>query len=113
LSSLPERFDALQWHSCNFTPGAHAHRLARSLRCAQAYRVEERAWGIQFHAEVTLADFEGWLDHHTAQPDDEDGPADPDALRVAVREGIGAWNALGRAMFGRFLDVAAPAAVRA
>ena len=30
--------------------------LARSAVCTQAFRVGERAWGIQFHAEVTLDD---------------------------------------------------------
>ena len=106
LGGLAPSFQALQWHSCEFRPAAEAATLAASPLCTQAYRVGERAWGIQFHAEVTLTDFESWIDYHLAHPDDGDGPADPEALRASVRAGIEAWNALGRRLFARFLELA-------
>jgi GMP synthase (glutamine-hydrolysing) len=107
LAPLGPAFSALQWHSCDFTPAPDAVTLAASERCVQACRVAARAWAIQFHAEVTLTDFEAWLDAHMAHPEVGDAPADPVALRGTTRERIGAWNDLGRGLFGRFLDAAA------
>ena len=106
LGPLAPRFSALQWHSCDFTPGPDAVTLARSERCVQACRIGPLAWSIQFHAEVTLADFEAWVAHHLSHPDEGDAPEDAGALATATRERIAQWNALGRALFHRFLDVA-------
>jgi GMP synthase (glutamine-hydrolysing) len=102
LAGLEPEFDALQWHSCEFRPGPAAVPLAQSAACEQAFRVGARAWGIQFHAEVTLADFESWLDN----PGDGDRPADTEALRAQTRTGIAQWNALGQGLFARFLELA-------
>ncbi|HZU40855.1 MAG TPA: type 1 glutamine amidotransferase [Solirubrobacteraceae bacterium] len=107
LGPLGSAFHALQWHSCDFALPATGVALASSERCLQAFRFGETAWGIQFHAEVTLADFEAWLDQHLADPGSGDGPDDPERLRLRTRELIDGWNALGRALFGRFLDQAA------
>ncbi len=108
LGPLGGGFAALQWHSCAFTLAPGALALASSARCLQAFRLRDRpAWGIQFHAEVTARDFEAWLDQHLAAPDDDDGPADPEALRDQTRRAIGGWNALGRGIFARFLAQAA------
>lgn len=103
LGPLVRGFSALHWHSYAFTVPSAAVGLAESARCPQAFRVGSCAWGIQFHAEVTLRDYEAWLDHHAAHPDDEDGPVDPAALRLETREAIAGWNALGRELFARFL----------
>src|SRR5579875_2188732 len=75
LGALPERFAALEWHSyaCALPSGASA--LAHSDSCLQAYRVGESAWGLQFHAEVSDADFQHWLDNYEA---------DEDAVRVGI-----------------------------
>ena len=56
FGGLPERFDAFGWHYYTYDLPAAAEELARSARCNQAYRLGEAAWGIQFHAEVTLRD---------------------------------------------------------
>lgn len=99
LEALPSRFGALEWHSyeTRLPPGAVA--LASSERCLQAFRVGDRAWGIQFHAEVRGEDFESWLESSS------DGPADPEALRALTRQRIEAWNELGRGLCDRFLQV--------
>jgi len=107
LASLAPGFAALQWHSCDFSPGPLGISLATSARCQQAARVGQRAWSIQFHAEVTLADFESWLDQHLAEPGQGDSPPDPEALRASTRARIEDWNALGRGLCDRFLEVAA------
>jgi GMP synthase-like glutamine amidotransferase len=107
LKPLAPKFEAFLWHSYEAPLPPGAVPLARSEVCLQAYRIGERAWGIQFHAEVTLEDAEHWIDDYR---DDEDAVRiglDDDALRREVREKIGAWNELGRELCGRWLDAAA------
>jgi GMP synthase (glutamine-hydrolysing) len=105
MAPLAPSFEALEWHSyeCPLPPGAVA--LANSETCVQAFRVGKRAWGIQFHAEVTLADFERWLDDYRSDPDA--AAIDPGRLRVETRARIARWNELGRRLCARFLAVAA------
>jgi GMP synthase (glutamine-hydrolysing) len=100
FSGLPQRIRAFQWHSYAFELPPGGVPLARNPVGLQAFRVGETAWGIQFHAEVTRGIVEGWL----------------------ASEGIGRridlapmedWNPIGRALAGRFLDVAAPRPRRA
>jgi GMP synthase (glutamine-hydrolysing) len=109
LGGLDRSFDAFQWHSYEapLPPGATA--LARSPICLQAYRLAGPGWGVQFHAEVTLADAERWLDDYRSDPDAVRIGLDPEALRAETRERIGAWNRLGASLCGRFLDAAAAA----
>ncbi len=106
LGALAPGFEALEWHSYEFElpPGATA--LARSATCLQAYRLGATAWGIQFHAEVMLTDFETWLDDYGSDEDAVRMELDVDALRAATRERIAGWNELGRALCERFLGVA-------
>jgi len=106
LAPLAPEFEALEWHSYSFglPPGGTA--LARSEAGLQAFRVGARAWGIQFHAEATLRDFESWLDHYRDDDDAVGMGLDPDALRAQTRASIGEWNALGRELCAQFLDVA-------
>lgn len=106
FGGLPERFSSFQWHSYAFELPAGAVPLARNDRCLQAFRAGESAWGIQFHAEVTGAAAEEWA--RTSKPED-DGAVDFARLAAESRERIPAWNALGKNLCGRFLDVAANA----
>ena len=53
LGPLAPGFEAFQWHSYECLPPPGAEVLARSPVCVQAYRLGGRAWGIQFHAEVS------------------------------------------------------------
>jgi GMP synthase (glutamine-hydrolysing) len=102
FAGLPERFTAFQWHSYHFELPEDGFPLAHNDRCLQGFRVG-RAWGIQFHPEVTPEDLAEWL--RTADPK-EDGPIDIDALRAESEQRIAAWNDLGRELCGRFLAVA-------
>ena len=111
LGALPERFEAFHWHSYEAPPPPGAVMLARSPVCPQAYRVGDHAWGIQFHAEVTASDADSWLRDYRS---DEDAVAiglDGEGLRRETAAKILAWNALGRALCGRFLAVAARSAI--
>jgi GMP synthase (glutamine-hydrolysing) len=95
-ASLPERFDAFQWHHYTHDLPEGAVELARSPVCTQAFRLG-RAWGVQFHPEVRAGQIESWL---AEEPDDV---PDPHALSDATRERIAAWNDLGRGLCAAFL----------
>jgi GMP synthase (glutamine-hydrolysing) len=104
IGPLAPSFEAFQWHSYEALPPEGAAVLARSPVCAQAYRVGEMAWGIQFHAEVTAADAEKWIDDYRSDEDAVRIGMDPEALHIETEQKIGDWNRLGRELCGRFLD---------
>ena len=110
LGRLPERFDAFQWHYYAHGLPSGAVELARNHVCSQAFRLGDSAWGIQFHAEVTLPQVESWLEHEVEDEDREHLPAD---LSEATRERIEGWNELGRSLCGSFVEVAERVAVAA
>jgi GMP synthase (glutamine-hydrolysing) len=95
-ASLPERFDAFQWHHYTYELPVGAEELARSAVCTQAFRLGN-AWGVQFHPEVHAAQVDAWLDE---EPSDV---PDPERLRTETRDRIDAWNALGRELCAAFL----------
>ena len=83
IGALPERFEAFEWHSYEAPLPDGAVALARSPVCLQAYRLDgARAWGIQFHAEVTGADVNAWLDAWDSDEDAVRIGLDPEALRA-------------------------------
>ncbi|HEY3017789.1 MAG TPA: type 1 glutamine amidotransferase [Gaiellaceae bacterium] len=100
LGRLPQCFDAFQWHHYTYDVPAGAVELARSSVCTQAFRLGERAWGVQFHPEVTLEQIESWLE------EDDATPVDRAALLADTRERMEEWNALGRELCDAFVDVA-------
>jgi GMP synthase (glutamine-hydrolysing) len=104
IGPLAPSFTGFQWHSYEALPPEGAALLARTPACPQAYRIGDRVWGIQFHAEVTAADLSHWIDDYKEDEDAVRIGVDPDALRAETDEKIGAWNQLGRELCGRFLD---------
>jgi GMP synthase (glutamine-hydrolysing) len=104
IGPLAPSFTAFQWHSYEAVTPPEATVLASSPVCPQAYRLGERAWGIQFHAEVTAADAAKWTDEYRQDEDALRIGLDPAALRAENEERIEAWNQVGRELCGRFLD---------
>jgi GMP synthase (glutamine-hydrolysing) len=102
VGALPERTAAFQWHHYTFALPSGAIELARSAVCTQAFRLDG-SWGIQFHAEVTAEMIDAWV------AEDPEDVRDPEALRSATRERIGAWNETGRKLCRAFLATAAAA----
>jgi GMP synthase (glutamine-hydrolysing) len=96
-ATLPDRFEAFQWHHYTHGLPAGAVELARSRVCTQAFRLGN-AWGVQFHPEVRATHVEAWL------VEDPEDVADPQAFLAATQERIAAWNELGRALCGAFLE---------
>jgi GMP synthase (glutamine-hydrolysing) len=102
LGVLPERFEALQWHSYTYAVAQGGAELARSPVCTQAFRLGERAWGTQFHPEATGTMVEAWI------AEEADGlPLSADALRRETAGRLAGWNSLGRSLAAAFLRRAA------
>jgi GMP synthase (glutamine-hydrolysing) len=99
FSGLPRRFDAFEAHEYTYDLPAGARELAFSRACTQAFRLGDRAWGVQFHPEVTQPQIERWLT-------DRDGVADADRILVETRQRIASWNELGAALCAGFLEEA-------
>lgn len=65
LKGIPERLPVLQWHEDTFDIPPDGILLASSAECHhQAFRVA-RAWGLQFHIEVTDGMLNQWFDSST------------------------------------------------
>jgi GMP synthase-like glutamine amidotransferase len=104
IGPLAPEFVVMQWHAYEspLPPGATA--LASNPSCLQAFRVDGRpAWGLQFHAEVTAADADAWLDEFYDDYDAAASGLDPEAIRAETAERIGAQNELGRGLAERFV----------
>ena len=107
LGALPKRFDAFQWHSYEAPLPPGGTPLAQSDVCLQAFRLELRVWGIQFHAEVSAESVVEWLDTYDKDEDAVRIGLDPEALRAESAGRIDAWNEIGRDICRRFLAAAA------
>ena len=110
LERLPERFEAYEWHSYAFELPAGAVELARSAVCPQAYRLGARAWGVQFHPEVTPEIVREWAYDFESDPDAVALGFDPAEHLAAAAQRLPAWMALGRRLFDAFLATAEAAA---
>jgi len=105
LGSLPARFEGFQWHSYELSLPPGAQLLAHSMACVQAFRAASVPWwGIQFHAEVTGEDVEGWIDDYRSDPDAVAAEIGWPALRADSRRRIAHWNALGAQLCRGFLE---------
>ncbi|OHB81602.1 MAG: hypothetical protein A2W31_17680 [Planctomycetes bacterium RBG_16_64_10] len=63
FGGLAGRYTVFQWHGDTFDLPAGTVQLARSERCEQqAFRYGTKAYGLQFHVEVTAQMVEEWLD---------------------------------------------------
>lgn len=61
---LPERFDAFHWHGDTFDLPPGAVHLAQSAACRhQAYAIDGRVLGLQFHLETTPESAAALIEH--------------------------------------------------
>ena len=106
LEGLPETFTTLQWHGDTFDLPERAVLLAGSTAYPhQAFRFE-RAYGIQFHLEVSLDMARTWADV-PAYAESLDRVLGPGSLPSLIDElGQAGPEMLdhGRMMFSRWLD---------
>ncbi len=103
FNKLPEHFDAFEWHFYTYGVPGEGSELARSAACTQAFRLGDAAWGIQFHAEVTMAHVHSWAANMEVPV--------PEGLLAESERRMDEWNELGRRLCGAFCAVAERAAV--
>jgi GMP synthase (glutamine-hydrolysing) len=97
-----------QWHGDRFDIPRGAVHLASSAVCAnQAFRYGDNVYALQFHLEVDEPLIARWL--HTpvmAREIECLGPGfDPERIMADTRRYIGRSLALGRSVFGHYLDM--------
>jgi GMP synthase-like glutamine amidotransferase len=107
LRGLPERILTYQSHRYVFTLPPEAVLLAENACCAQAYRLGERAWGLQFHPEVTPERIAVWCGLYHNEPMAAEMHLDIDALLRRSAEEIATWMEVGATICRNFLDFAA------
>jgi GMP synthase (glutamine-hydrolysing) len=106
FASAPARFATLQWHGDTFELPTGATQLARSGRYEQQAFVLGRAYGLQFHLEVSPALAAEWMEipAYVAELEAHAGEGAParllEELRAAAPESVG----LARGLFGRWLE---------
>jgi GMP synthase (glutamine-hydrolysing) len=104
FAGMPEHLEAFHWHGDTFQLPAGATRLASSKKTReQAFRYGQRAWGLQFHLEVTAP----VVDAMTSGGGSELAAAG--VSLAAVTRGVArhgsALEAVARTVFGRFAQL--------
>ncbi len=94
----------LEWHEDTFAVPAGSHLLlsGRAVR-NQAFRFGERAWGMQFHAEVSPDKLDRWVTRSDQRIKTWGG--DPEVLRLAAGTHLPAQVARFRQVFKAFVDL--------
>ena len=96
LAGLPERFAAQSAHrqSVRRLPEGAVLLAGNRFEPHHAYRIGERAWGVQFHPEFSADAMRCYID--TLAPSLSDAGRDVQALRTGVRDTPDAAALLGR-----------------
>ena len=109
FSGAPEELVTLQWHGDTFDLPAGATRLAESPAYPnQAFRVR-RAYGVQFHLEVSPEMAREWAEvpEYVASLERTIGRDDAAAFLASIEARADEMRAAGRVLFERWLDYVA------
>lgn len=105
--------DCLQWHGAAvLEPPRGSAVLARSPVCPiQAVRVGARAYGLQYHVEVTADTVPEWgcIPEYAASLDAAMGEGALQRLRQDTENNLAAFNAMARRIYDNFMAIAAGA----
>jgi GMP synthase (glutamine-hydrolysing) len=101
LGALPHTFECFNGNAYAFELPEGAAVLATGP-CLQAFRVGERAWGVQFHPEIKHPTVISWF------ADGSRPGLHLDDLAREVEEKLPAWQPLGARLFRAFLAEAEP-----
>ena len=104
LAGMPRPFFGFEWHWYGFQAPPGATLLARNESTQQAFRFQNRAWGLQFHIEVTAETLAEWAD---AAPDTIEEFGGRGRFDKAVETFIGQSTAAAQELAERFMVVAA------
>ncbi len=105
MEGLPSEIEVFQWHGDTFDVPAGAVNLASSeLFPNQLIRVGERAYGLQFHLEVTAEMISEWLSVNNEELEEVKGVIDPCEIRVKTSTSMTELERMGQSVFSRFCD---------
>jgi len=104
LAGMPRPFFGFEWHWYGFRAPPGATLLAQNESTHQAFRVQNRAWGLQFHIEVTAETLMEWAD---AAPDTIEEFGGRERFNKTVETFIGQSTAAAKELAERFMVVAA------
>lgn len=111
FAGLPRELLTLQWHGDTFDLPDGAVRLAGSPAYPnQAFRWGSRAYGVQFHLEVSVEMAREWAEvpAYAESLDRVLGPGSLPRLITELEARSGEILEHGRGMFSRWLDLAGP-----
>ena len=104
LAGMPRPFFGFEWHWYGVRAPPGATLLAQNESTHQAFRVQNRAWGLQFHIEVTAETLMEWAD---AAPDTIEEFGGRERFNKTVETFIGQSTAAAKELAERFMVVAA------
>ena len=104
FAGMPRPFFGFEWHWYGFRAPPGATLLAQNESTHQAFRVQNRAWGLQFHIEVTAETLMEWAD---AAPDTIEEFGGRERFNKTVETFIGQSTAAAKELAERFMVVAA------
>jgi GMP synthase (glutamine-hydrolysing) len=101
------RETVFHWHGETFDLPTGAVHLAQSPQCRQqAFRYGERAYGLQFHAEMVPELMELWLrDFVDGETPSAGEGIDPAAIRAAATAAFPAMTSFSRCLLTRFAEL--------
>src|SRR3972149_5397585 len=102
--SFPKKFRVFQWHGDTFDVPQGSRLLASSVDFPnQLIRIGRRAYGIQFHLEVTERMIYEWLKENSEELASLKGVIEPEEIKKRTPSEIMTLNNYGRTVFTRFL----------
>lgn len=106
FSVAPHTFATLQWHGDTFELPDGAVRLARSALYEHQAFVVNRAYGLQFHLEVTRSLAREWMQvpAYVAELEELAGVGAPSALTEQIDGAVPRSVPLARALFSAWLE---------
>lgn len=105
LAGLPPRIPVLHWHGDTFDLPTGAVHLAKSELCEnQAFRLGQRAFGLQFHVETDAELIRRWATEDAEFASSALGPDGPARIVERAEEGAGQVCEAGHRLVSNILD---------
>ncbi len=106
FEGLPAEILVFQWHGDTFEIPGGGKRLAESAICPnQAFRVGSRAYGLQFHLEVTPPMINQWIDAYKEELDSLKGTVDPKEIARQSEENSNTCNGQAEQFYRNFFNI--------
>lgn len=113
LKHLSPETTAFHWHGDTFDLPQGASHLASSERYAhQAFRLGEKAWGFQFHLEMTEEMIREWVDHAESKSKTSHPDWNGREILAQTPRLLPEMEVLARKVFGEFVLLAKRTAAR-